>query len=230
MTRFFALLLAASFAAFPSGASAHVVRVGQPILQPPALSHALAAQLIERYLARTPPTVRFLLRHPIDEGHVAAYSDMVHAGLLKIVDKAPNGPRYDITQKGVRQIAAGFFVFGHQADPLSETAEEVDFVEVPVGEFRYVRDSGSLHDFAGYGNASRPAFTFLYAFIGNRNAYLLRRLGPAKDFVIANYSFPQPRLADIGRNSKQTLFIRACHVQWFVPDPRPYFRPQLSCA
>ncbi len=230
MIRLFTLLMTAMLVGLPIGVSAHIAWPGRPILAPPPLSYAMAVQLIESYLARTPPTVRFLLRQPIDERHVAAYSDMVRAGLLKIVDKLPAGPRYDITQKGAGEIPSGFFVFGHQVDPYSEIPEEIDFVEVPVGQFRYVRGTGVLHYFHGYGNDPLPEFTFSYSFKPNQNADMLLRLGPARDFVIANYGFPQRALADIGRNSKQTLSIRACHVEWVVPDPPPYFRAQCNNA
>lgn len=235
------VLLAIVWVAFPlPGRAIHCNPRGCPQAPPPPrLSRARLTRIVEYYLATTPPVVRFVLRQPVGSRPSAAYGDLVRAGFLHIIDGKPgqgSGPIYDLTERGTREIASGFFIKGSQYDPAA------DFVDIPVGQFRYVPGSAVLahHDLEKpdpdyqYNlsdvRIGLPEVTFKYSFSGNTNVPTLLRLGPAKDWKIADYRRPQPDLRDVGRARKETLPLRLCHSQWFVREFPPFFRAQCSNA
>jgi hypothetical protein len=217
-----AAVLATAFVAFPICGHAHVVHPDWPQTAPPKLSKAMATQIMQHYLAQHPPAVEILLQHPVGPRPLAAYADLTRAGFLRIYDAEPElepGPAYDLTAKGRRAIQTGFF---HQP--------YFNLVEVRVGQFRYVPGSAVLtQPFVGTPNPrdqynvdaliqSRPRLTFEYHFTPNANVSTLLRLGPAKDWTIANYDHPYLDLSLLRPLGKQTLSLRLCHAQWIVRE------------
>lgn len=190
---------------------------------------ALASQVIERFLEQNPPVVRLLLRQPVGAYAPAAYTDFVRAGLLHTVQGKPGqepGPIYDLTGKGQREITAGFFrvkrerFISHNFTGFISSV--ADFIEIPVGRYRFVGGSAVLTPKALRDpDAVRlgfPEITFKYYFGGNANADELLRLGPAGDWPIAVHSTLHTTLHAIGRIAKRSITLRPCHGEWLVRD------------
>ena len=91
-------------------------------------------------------------------------------------------------------------------------------IDIPVGEFRYVRGSAVLerNDFGTF------TATFKYYFSGSTNAELLLRSGPAMDWVIANYSMPYVNFDQMGRVAEQAVPLQICHGKWTVQKVPTY--------
>ncbi|MHB8462705.1 MAG: hypothetical protein ACYDA1_08670 [Vulcanimicrobiaceae bacterium] len=225
------ILLGTACVAFPVPGHANLCdpRLGCRQIEPPRLSMALASHIVERYLAQNPPVVRLLLRQPIGAYVPAKYMDLVRAGLLRIIQGKPGqepGPSYDLTEKGKREIAAGFFLVKQERFISSSFPDFIgnvgDFIEIPVGRYRFVGGSAVLTPKALRDpDAVRlgfPEITFKYYFDGNANADELLRLGPAGDWLIAVHSALHTTLHGVGRVAKRSLMLRPCHGMWMVRD------------
>lgn len=170
----------------------------------------MLAQIVVGYLAKHPPVVQLELRRSLGSYAPVAYDDLVRAGLLRIIDGKPGrepGPRYDITAKG-RKILLN----GKRVRPGTVV------LDIPVGQFRYVPRSVVLsHD-----EFEWPVTTFKYSFSANAHAAMLLRLGPAIDWVIANYWRPHVNLSQVGQIAEQSLPLEFCYTRWTVRKPPPH--------
>lgn len=180
---------------------------------PPRLSTTQLTHIIETYLSAHPPVIRLVLRRSLGSYAPVAYDDLARAGLLRIVagkqGQAP-GPRYDLTAKGHEVFDE--FVQGKPAK------QGVMVIDIPVGEFRYVRGSVVLVS----SEFGRSTATFKYYFSGSTNADLLLRSGPAMDWVIAGYSMPYVNFDQIGRVAEQAVPLQICHGKWTVQKVPTY--------
>lgn len=198
---------------------------GCPQVEPPKLSQAVTTQIIEGYLAQNPPVVRFALRKPVGANPPPAYVHLLRAGLLRIsagnVGLEP-GPSYELTEKGTREITAGVF----RVRRVRIIADITDFIEIPVGHFRYLAGSAILTPKTQQDpDDVRSGFvqiTFKYYFAGNANAVDLMNLGPARDWPITDYALLHTTLNGIGRVAKRTITLRPCHGMWLVREWPPY--------
>jgi hypothetical protein len=138
------------------------------------------------------------------------YDDLVRAGLLRIINGKPGrepGPRYDLTAKGRELLLNG-----------RRVPRGANTINIPLGQFRYVPDSAVL----GRDELDLPAATFRYVFNGNANTATLLRIGPAIDWVIANYYQPHVNLSHVGGAAEQTLPLEFCYTKWTVRRPPPH--------
>lgn len=179
-------------------------------MPPPPPREEMLGQIIERYLAHHPPIVRLELRRPLGSYAPVAYDDLVRAGLLRIVDGKPGrepGPRYDLTATGRKLLLNVKHVRPHS-----------NVIDISTGQFRYVPGSAVL----GRDELDRPATTFKYVFNRNANTATLLRIGPAIDWVIANYYRPHVNLTHVGGEAEQTLPLEFCYTRWTVRRPPPH--------
>lgn len=181
---------------------------------PPPLSKSVAIQAVQGYLEQHPPVVRFRLQKPIGAHASAGYTDLARAGLLRVVSGTAgqgSGPVYGLPENWERDILSGVFRFAQV-----QTGDDIAyFIEIPVGQFRYVPGSAVL-TLPDAHTALRPTVTFKYQFISNAKAARLLRLGPPKDWTFIDPTGAQLDLRRIGIVVKQTLPFRACHAGWYL--------------
>lgn len=188
----------------------HGMTCPTPLPPPPQPSEEMLGQIIERHLAQHSPIVRLELRRSLGSYAPVAYDDLVRAGLLRIMDGKPGrepGPRYDLTATGRKLL-----LNGKLPRPRTNT------VDIPIGQFRYVPGSAVL----GRDELDRPATTFKYVLNGNAKAATLLRIGPAIDWVIANYYRPHVNLSNVGGTAEQTLLLEFCRTKWIVRRAPPH--------
>lgn len=218
------IVLGTIYVACPERGHAHICRprLGCPPVESPRLSRLLAIQAVESDLSQNAPVVRFQLQKSLGAHPPADYTDLARAGLLRVVSGKPgqgSGPVYGLPENWQHDILSGFLRFSQV-----QTGDVMDYyVEIPVGQFRYVPGSAVL-TLPDVRTASRPTVTFEYEFIGNANAVRLLRLGPAKDWTVSDYARAQTDLRKIGTVRKGTLYFRPCHAGWlagFAGQPLP---------
>jgi hypothetical protein len=176
-----------------------------PLPTPP--SKEVLAQIIEGFLAQHPPIIWLELRRSLGSYAPVAYDDLVRGGVLRIIDGKPGrepGPRYDLTAKGRKLL-----LNGRRLQPGTNA------IDIPVGQFLYVpRSAGLDRNEIGW-----PDVTFKYSFVANANAAMLLRIGPAIDWVIADYHQPYVNLSRVGQEAEQTLPLEFCYGRWIVRKP-----------
>lgn len=194
------------------------------IIHPPKLTQELISKIIKRYLVENPPRIRLMLHRPVGAYPPAAYADLVRAGILTITagmrGQKP-GPSYGLTAKGTLEVNTGLFEVKKR-----RTGINAYYLEIPVGEFRYVAGSAVRTSRLSSEYSRDVNVIFKYYFAGNANAARLLRLAPPGDWQITDYALYHgtmflTTLRRLGRVGVRGVTLRPCRTTWVV---RNYWR------